>query len=336
MRRVAVESGTFDVVSAYSFFHHLEDMGPVLAEAFRVLRSGGCLYVDLEPNRHFWENITAVHDDTTPATSKLVRDEVESVCTPTEGGRRIRDPAGGLQSRGIQQDDDRWHRPGGVHSAPGSSGIRGRRTTYEWFAGQGKILHGVSASAAGTVDQYLERRCRSRAVCTSICVRGGQAMKVLVYGSTTFGSVVRVLVEDCGHEFAGFIDDLHRGPDVLGPFERAAITSAASHRCVNAVGYALRARLAVSQRIIAAGYPMLSLVHPRAYVNTRSRLGDGCLVMAGAQIAEHVELGSGSVVWPGAVSATTLCSARACTCRPTAPSAAAAAWVVAALWGQAP
>jgi sugar O-acyltransferase (sialic acid O-acetyltransferase NeuD family) len=128
-------------------------------------------------------------------------------------------------------------------------------------------------------------------------------MKVLVYGSRTFGSVVRVLVEDCGHEFAGFIDDLHTGPDILGPFDAVQrLHPAASHGCVNAVGYRdLRARLAVSERIIAAGYPMPSLVHPRAYVNTRSRLGDGCLVMAGAQIAEHVELGSGSVVWPGAV-----------------------------------
>jgi len=28
-------------------------------------------------------------------------------------------------------------------------------TTYEWYAGQGKILHGVSAQAAATVDDYL-------------------------------------------------------------------------------------------------------------------------------------------------------------------------------------
>ena len=28
-------------------------------------------------------------------------------------------------------------------------------TTYEWYAGQGKILHGVSAQAAAMVDDYL-------------------------------------------------------------------------------------------------------------------------------------------------------------------------------------
>lgn len=43
----------FDVVSAYSFLHHLQNLAPVLSEVHRVLRPGGCLYADLEPNRHF-------------------------------------------------------------------------------------------------------------------------------------------------------------------------------------------------------------------------------------------------------------------------------------------
>jgi hypothetical protein len=29
--------------------------------------------------------------------------------------------------------------------------------TYEWFAGQGKILHGVSPQAAAIVDDYLRQ-----------------------------------------------------------------------------------------------------------------------------------------------------------------------------------
>jgi sugar O-acyltransferase (sialic acid O-acetyltransferase NeuD family) len=128
-------------------------------------------------------------------------------------------------------------------------------------------------------------------------------VKLLVYGSRTFGVVVRRLIADCGHEFAGFIDDLHPGPDVLGPFDVVRQSHpAGSFGCVNAVGYAsLRARRDVSLRIAAAGYPMPSLVHPRAYVGTQSKLGAGCLVMAGSLIAENVDLGDGSVVWPGAV-----------------------------------
>src|SRR5215472_1362916 len=70
----------FDVVTAYSFFHHLQNMAQVAAEAFRVLRPGGALYVDLEPNRHFWEVVLAARSIVDSATSRLARDEVESVC----------------------------------------------------------------------------------------------------------------------------------------------------------------------------------------------------------------------------------------------------------------
>ena len=52
--------GSFDLVTAYSVFHHLADHRPALAEAARVLRPGGVLYVDLEPNRAFWGAIQEV------------------------------------------------------------------------------------------------------------------------------------------------------------------------------------------------------------------------------------------------------------------------------------
>ncbi len=57
------EDGTFDLVTAYSVLHHLADHRPVLAEARRVLRPGGVLYVDLEPNRAFWRAIADVEDE---------------------------------------------------------------------------------------------------------------------------------------------------------------------------------------------------------------------------------------------------------------------------------
>ena len=69
--RLPFEADCFDVVSAYSFFHHLQDLDPVLAEVHRVLRRGGCLYVDLEPNRHFWLNAMSVRDKVGPSTAAL-------------------------------------------------------------------------------------------------------------------------------------------------------------------------------------------------------------------------------------------------------------------------
>jgi ubiquinone/menaquinone biosynthesis C-methylase UbiE len=52
-----VEPGSYDVVTAYSFLHHLYEIGPTLATAARALRPGGQFFCDLEPNRLFWEAI---------------------------------------------------------------------------------------------------------------------------------------------------------------------------------------------------------------------------------------------------------------------------------------
>lgn len=52
-----VEPNKYDIVTAYSFLHHLYDIVPTLKTAFKALRKGGKLYVDLEPNFYLWEII---------------------------------------------------------------------------------------------------------------------------------------------------------------------------------------------------------------------------------------------------------------------------------------
>jgi len=126
-------------------------------------------------------------------------------------------------------------------------------------------------------------------------------MKVLVYGSRLFGQVIRCLVEDCGHEFAGFIDDIYPGEGVLGPFSSVLLTHPpAEYVCVNAVGYSdLGPRRTVTERIQNAGYTMPALVHPKAYVSAASSVGPGCFVMAGAIVDCRVAIEDNVVVWPG-------------------------------------
>lgn len=125
-------------------------------------------------------------------------------------------------------------------------------------------------------------------------------MKILVYGSRLFGRVVRSLVEDCGHEFAGYIDDFDDGPDVLGRFGQVETSCPPSlFACVNAVGYSdLAARRRVSARLDEGGYARPVLVHPRAFVASTAALGAGSLIMAMASVDHRVALGEDVVVWP--------------------------------------
>jgi ubiquinone/menaquinone biosynthesis C-methylase UbiE len=60
-----VEPGSYDVVTGYSFLHHLYDIGPALATAARALRPGGQFYADLEPNRYFWDAIKGLDGSVT-------------------------------------------------------------------------------------------------------------------------------------------------------------------------------------------------------------------------------------------------------------------------------
>jgi ubiquinone/menaquinone biosynthesis C-methylase UbiE len=152
-------TGDFDVVSAYSFLHHLQDLEPVLAEIHRVLRPGGCLYADLEPNRHFWQNVMSVRDaDRSATASALARDEVESVLhTSVRVEEEYGIPADVFDLAEYNKSITGGIEPAEFEAQARRAGFTEVETTYEWYAGQGKILHGVSAGAAATVDDYLRQ-----------------------------------------------------------------------------------------------------------------------------------------------------------------------------------
>jgi len=71
------EAGTFDVVTAYSFLHHLFDIQPTLGTAAKALKKGGQFYVDLDPNFYFWDAITKLEGK--GAYDPIVQREIDAV-----------------------------------------------------------------------------------------------------------------------------------------------------------------------------------------------------------------------------------------------------------------
>lgn len=128
-------------------------------------------------------------------------------------------------------------------------------------------------------------------------------MDVLIYGSREFGQVVRALVDDTGHSFRGFVDDVHTGDDVIGNWnECVARCSPKDTGIVIAVGYSdLNARWNVYQRISLAGFSVPQLIHPESWVAPTASVGDGSILMARSVVDCHVELQDLSVLWPGVV-----------------------------------
>jgi ubiquinone/menaquinone biosynthesis C-methylase UbiE len=155
------EDETFDLVTAYSVFHHLADHRPVLAEAHRVLRPGGVLYVDLEPNRMFWqamENLELDYADKLDSLDEVVAREIRAV-------RHIEDDV--HERFGIEPDVFRSaeyikaHFGGfDVHEFERDArraGFQSCESTYEWFLGQAQLMHGESFNAARTTETHLRR-----------------------------------------------------------------------------------------------------------------------------------------------------------------------------------
>ena len=127
--------------------------------------------------------------------------------------------------------------------------------------------------------------------------------RVLVYGSRDFGSVLRRLTIQCGHDFIGFIDDWHTGEEVLGTFDTVRDSlPPGSCEVVLGIGYKhLAARRKLLIDLHQRGYATCSLLHPAAVISPDARIDPGVAIMAGAIIDGNAVVEPGCVVWPGAV-----------------------------------
>jgi ubiquinone/menaquinone biosynthesis C-methylase UbiE len=150
---------TFDVVTAYAFLHHLEDYTKVLAEARRVLKHGGGMYIDLEPNKLFWEAMTELERLGPEADfSDIVRKEIESVLHTDD---RVQAEFG-ISKEEFNRAEYTKSILGGIdpyrfQAQSLEAGFTSCAIGFEWFLGQGAVLHGQSPEAAATVEAYLRR-----------------------------------------------------------------------------------------------------------------------------------------------------------------------------------
>ena len=152
--------GYFDAVSAYSFIHHVSDYAEVLREMHRVLRPGGLAYIDLEPNKRFWAAMGALEASAPDlaALSDIVRREIDSVQHTNERVDREYGVSAQVFSLAEHYKDIR----GGIDAdefvqAARAAGFSDCQAGYEWFLGQGAVMHGASPEAAALIESYLRR-----------------------------------------------------------------------------------------------------------------------------------------------------------------------------------
>jgi len=151
---VPFADGEFDACTAYGYLHHLYDLEPTFREAARLLRPGGQFFADQDSNYYFWERLTALAERR--GLSGFVEREVKAV---TETDEQVAAETE-LTADQVSLAEYQKMRLGGfkadeVVALMRASGFGSASYQYEWFLGQGKVLHEQGAPAAELVEAYL-------------------------------------------------------------------------------------------------------------------------------------------------------------------------------------
>jgi SAM-dependent methyltransferase len=155
-------NGIFDVVTGYSFLHHLFEIKPTLKTAFKALKKGGVFYCDLDPNFYFWEAIHSL--DRMKKYDPIVNREIEMVAFKDEDIEK----AFGVEKDIFNKAEFGKNIAGGfkeeiIREALELTGFSKIEIFYHWFVGQGALINDATLTEAerfkiaGIIDMQLQK-----------------------------------------------------------------------------------------------------------------------------------------------------------------------------------
>ena len=149
-------NGTFDFATGYSFMDHLFNYQDFLKEAHRVLKNGGVFYSDLNPNRDFIMAMDNFEKTGVKIVSAIVEKEIRGAL---HNGALYQESFGMdadfLEKAEPGKSKDKGFDANEVLATAKAIGFNDCRVEFEWFLGQGKVMHEQSLEKACIVDEYL-------------------------------------------------------------------------------------------------------------------------------------------------------------------------------------
>lgn len=127
--------------------------------------------------------------------------------------------------------------------------------------------------------------------------------KVLLYGASDFGKIVRNVLKYTEYSFSGFISDIESGDEVLGDYDYLINNiDKNEHGIVITVGYSdLVNRFKLFEKVASAGFNFPNIIHSNSRVDPSVKIGDGNIIMASTDIDYNTVLNDISVIWPGTI-----------------------------------
>lgn len=147
---------TFDFATAYSFMDHLFDYQKFLQEVYRVLKPKGVFYSDLNPNRDFILAMSYA-EKSLNFGSRVVDREIKGALHNGE----FYEKQSGVNKNSIEMAEPiKTFNKGfdfkDVLKVAKSIGFSQVAVEFDWFLGQGKVMHDGSLQTVVTIEDYLK------------------------------------------------------------------------------------------------------------------------------------------------------------------------------------
>ncbi|MBX3017648.1 MAG: class I SAM-dependent methyltransferase [Bdellovibrionaceae bacterium] len=149
----------FDLATAYSFLDHLVDYKACLREAYRVLRTGGVFYSDLNPNRDFielFDRISRENSDYSTLPAILRKEILGSLHNGDYYQKTFGLDATMLEKAEPGKTISRGFCAKEFELAAREIGFSECNFEYEWYLDQARIIHGSTRESSEGIEGYLQ------------------------------------------------------------------------------------------------------------------------------------------------------------------------------------
>lgn len=123
-------------------------------------------------------------------------------------------------------------------------------------------------------------------------------MRLLIVGAGGHGKAVAECASACGYDQIDYLDD--KCSNAVGTLNELETTVLNYDGVIISIGNN-KVRQELLKRLIAVNAPIITLIHPKAFVSSSAEIGVGSIILPNATIHTNVHVGKGCIISIGAL-----------------------------------